>query len=238
MSWIGGVLDALSDLPTPVILLVAAAFGIAESGLGLGMVIPGETVVLVIAAALDNPAALIALFLAVGIANSGGDHIGYLLGRRYGLRLRHTWLGRRIPASSWDRAVHALQKYGAWAVFLSRLLPIVRTLTPATAGMAEVRYAHFLPASLAGAYMWSALYVFAGALAGASVERIETIIGNAGTAVVLVLVVLAIIALAVRRGRRTARGGSSFLTGRARDVPDAAVTETERRSTTVRESSE
>ncbi|WP_328653159.1 DedA family protein [Micromonospora sp. NBC_00330] len=201
MSWITDILDTLSDLPTPVVLLAAAAFSIAESGLGVGIVIPGETVVLVLGAAMDNPVALVSLFLIVGLANSAGDHIGYFLGRRYGHRLRDTYPGRRIGAANWDRALQALQRYGAWAVFLTRLLPIVRTLTPATAGMAKVPYPHFLPASLTGAYMWSALYVFAGALAGASVERIETVIGNTGTVILVVLVVLVLVVFALRRRR-------------------------------------
>jgi uncharacterized protein (TIGR03382 family) len=117
MSWITGILDTLSDLPTPVVLLAAAAFGIAESGLGVGIVIPGETVVLVLGAAMDNPVALVSLFLVVGLAN------------------------------------------------------------------------------------WSALYVFAGALAGASVERIETVIGNTGTVILVVLVVLVLVVFLLRRRR-------------------------------------
>lgn len=208
MSWIAGVLDTLSELPMPAVLLAAAAFGTAESGLGVGFVVPGETVVLVLGAAMDSPAALVSLFLVVGVANSAGDHIGYLLGRRYGHRLRNTYPGRRISAANWDRAMVALQRYGAWAVFLTRLLPIVRTLTPATAGMAKVPYPHFLPASLAGAYLWSALYVFAGALAGASVERIETVIGNTGTAILVVLVVLALVVFALRSRRARAMESS------------------------------
>lgn len=70
MSWIAGVLDTLSELPMPAVLLAAAAFGTAESGLGVGFVVPGETVVLVLGAAMDSPAALVSLFLVVGVANN------------------------------------------------------------------------------------------------------------------------------------------------------------------------
>ncbi|WP_018788094.1 DedA family protein [Micromonospora sp. CNB394] len=219
MSWINGVLDTLSDLPTPVVLLAAAAFSTAESGLGVGIVVPGETVVLVLGAAMDSPVALVSLFLVVGVANSAGDHIGYLLGRRYGQRLRDIYPGRLISPANWDRAMEALQRYGAWAVFLTRLLPIVRTLTPATAGMAKVPYPRFLPASLAGAYMWSALYVFAGALAGASVERIETVIGNTGTVILVVLVVLALVVFTRRRRRAEAVASSTAPLVRRSAVP-------------------
>ncbi|MEE6257115.1 DedA family protein [Plantactinospora sonchi] len=201
MSWITGGLDTLSELPAPLLLLVAALFGFGESGLGVGTFIPGETVALVLAAAVESTPVLVTLAAVLAVGNSAGDHVGYLLGRRYGQRLRQAPLLRRLDGRHWDRAMHTLHRYGAWAVFLTRLLPVVRTLTPAAAGMARVPYAHFLPASLLGAVTWSAVYVGAGAFAGTSVRRIEQTIGNAGLVVLLVLALL-LVGVALWRRQR------------------------------------
>ncbi|MEU8760073.1 DedA family protein [Streptomyces sp. NPDC048659] len=199
MSWFAQVLDALGDLPPAAVLGAAGVFSAVESGLGIGIVVPGETAVLVAGAAVHGEALLIALFVVVALAASLGDHVGYVLGRRYGERLRGAALLRRVTDAQWDRAVLALRRRGAWAVFLTRLLPVIRTLTPAAAGMARVRYAHFLPASLAGAATWSALYVFGGALAGASAERLGAYLGTAGWAVIGVLAALAVGVWMLRR---------------------------------------
>ncbi|MFF0740323.1 DedA family protein [Streptomyces sp. NPDC004111] len=205
MSWFAQALDALGSLPPAAVLGAAGAFSAAESGLGIGVVVPGETAVLIAGAAVDGRALLIALFVVVALAASCGDHVGYVLGRRYGDRLRGMALLRRITDAQWDRAVAALHRRGAWAVFLTRLLPVIRTLTPAAAGMAKVRYAHFLPASLAGAAMWSALYVFGGALAGASAGKLGEHLGTVGWVVVGVLGVLAGVFWSLRRRRKARR---------------------------------
>lgn len=103
-------------------------------------------------------------------------------------------------------------------MFLTRLVPVVRTLTPAAAGTAGVAYLRFLPASLTGAFMWSALYTFAGALAGASIGRVEEFIGRAGWLLVAVLAVLVGAVVLVRRRRRKARGAATGVRPRRPDA--------------------
>ena len=180
MAWLSESLDLLRSWPAPVMLSGAAVFALAESGLGVGMLVPGETVVLVLGAALGESPLIVALFVVVALAGSAGDHIGYALGRRYGTRLRETRVVRRLGQENWDRANHALRRHGARAVFLTRLIPVVRTLTPAAAGVAAVPYRRFLPASLTGAFLWSATFTFTGAAAGASIEHVETVIARTG----------------------------------------------------------
>ncbi|MFE9727915.1 DedA family protein [Streptomyces sp. NPDC005794] len=178
MSWIQDVLTAVSEMSPAARFALASAFAFAESGLGAGMFVPGEVAVLALSAGTEGTRPLLALFLVVAVSSSAGDHIGYFLGIRYGERMRETRLVRRIGQHHWDRAQVLCHRHGAAAVFLTRLLPVVRTLTPATAGVGSVRYLRFLPASLAGAAMWSALYVSAGSLVSASLREAETLVAN------------------------------------------------------------
>lgn len=138
-----------------------AAF--AEAVLGVGLVLPGEAAVSSIAATTpDGHLPLLVLLVTLGAV--GGDHLNYGLGRLLGARLPQSRIVRRIGIRHWDRGVELLRRRGAAALVVSRLLPVVRTLMPAVAGVARLRYRTFLVASLVGSTLWSLLWVAAGSL--------------------------------------------------------------------------
>ena len=149
----------------PIALVAAFGFAFAESGLGLGMFVPGETAVVALAAAVEGPVATIAVFAAVTCGACAGDHVGYWIGRTQGHRIRTSRTVERLGAQHWDRATAMLRRRGASAVFVTRLMPVVRTLTPAAAGSSGLAYGRFLVASLCGSALWAATYVGGGAVA-------------------------------------------------------------------------
>ena len=149
----------------PVALAAAFGFAFAESGLGLGMFVPGETAVLALAAAVEGPVATFAVFVAVACGACTGDHLGYWIGRTQGERVRTSRAVERLGPQHWDRAMELLRRRGASAIFFTRLLPVVRTLTPAAAGSSGLTYGRFVLASLSGSMLWSATYVGGGAVA-------------------------------------------------------------------------
>ena len=57
-------------------------------------------------------------------------------------------------------------RYGAWAVFLSRFMPIIRTFAPFVAGVGRMPAARFLAYNLAGALSWVLLFIWGGYLFG------------------------------------------------------------------------
>nr|WP_274598658.1 CDP-alcohol phosphatidyltransferase family protein [Plantibacter sp. CFBP 8775] len=178
-------------------------FTTAESGLWLGLVVPGEPVVLLLAAMLDSAPGALVLFLAVALGGSLGDQLGYLVGRRSGGRLRDSAIVRRLGVDGWDRAVEALERRGAQAVFLTRLVPVLRCLTPTAAGVARVPYRSFLAASLLGSLLWSAVYVGVGSLVRATLDTVRQYLGATGWVLLFALVVLVTV-VAIARFRRGA----------------------------------
>ncbi|WP_423919942.1 DedA family protein [Frigoribacterium sp. 2-23] len=202
MNIVEWVTDSVDSLPTALVWALGALFSFTESGLGLGFFVPGETIVLLLAATFDDAwqAALFFLFVAVG--GSLGDHVGYLLGRRFGAGFRDTRLIRRLGVDNWDRAVAVLERRGAAAVFLTRLVPVIRTLTPAAAGVARVPYARFLPASFGGALTWAAVYVGVGFLLRSSLDAVQKYLGTGGTVLFVVVAGVAVIVLVVRAIRK------------------------------------
>lgn len=148
--------------------LLGFVFAFAESGLGLGAVVPGEVAISSLAASTHGLVPTLVLGATVALGATAGDHLGLLVGHLGGSRLRGSRLIARLGVDRWDRAADLMQRHGFWAVLASRLLPLVRTVMPVVAGAAGLRYRSFVVASVLGAIGWSAVWVGAGAGIGAS----------------------------------------------------------------------
>ncbi|ROS51353.1 CDP-alcohol phosphatidyltransferase family protein [Frigoribacterium sp. PhB24] len=223
MDIIGWITDVGSSLPTPLVWALGALFSFTESGLGLGVFVPGETIVLLLAATFDSPWPAVAFFVSVAIGGSLGDHVGYLLGRRFGTGFRDTRVIRKIGVDSWDRAVAVLERRGAAAVFLTRLVPVVRTLTPAAAGVAKVPYRSFLPASFGGALTWAAVYVGIGFLLRSSLEAAQRYLGQFSSWALVGAAVIVAIVFVVRLVRRRRAAAADGVAGASTGAVDETV---------------
>jgi len=182
-----------------VTLLLGFALALAESGLGLGAVLPGEVAISSLATNVDGVVPLLFLGTAVALGASAGDHLGYVIGRVSGPRLRGSRLIARLGLDRWDRASELMQAHGFWAILVSRLLPFVRTVMPAVAGAAHLRYPRFALASVLGAAVWSTVWVGAGAgLAASGLLDNKPLV----VAVVAGVALAAIVVRVVRKRRR------------------------------------
>jgi membrane protein DedA with SNARE-associated domain len=177
---------------------VGFALAFAESGLGLGMVLPGETAVVLLAASMGSAWQMVALGVVVTLGASLGDHVGYLLGRRYGDALGETKAVRRLGRHHYDRATDLLRRRGGAAVFMTRLVPVVRTLTPAAAGASGLEYRRFAPASLAGSALWATAYVGGGSAVAALMSFTNDLLGRASWLVLVLLALSVVPVLLVR----------------------------------------
>lgn len=180
----------MTDIVWTLSLGLCLAF--AESGLGLGIVLPGETAVVVLAASLGSAWPTLGLGIAVAVGASLGDHVGYLLGRRYGDTLRETRAVQRLGRHHYDRATDLLRRRGGTAVLMTRLVPVVRTLTPAAAGASGLAYRRFAAASITGSAVWSAAYVGGGSVVAGLAAATNDWLGRASW-LLLVLVALAVL---------------------------------------------
>jgi membrane-associated protein len=153
--------------PLAVLLLMAVLF--AETGLLAGFFLPGDSLlftagVLIAAGAIHLPV----WFVAVGAfaAAAAGDQAGYLLGRRFGPRVLNRRDPRWLSRDHIDRAHAFFDRHGPEAVLLARFVPVVRTLTPAIAGVASMPRRRFTAYNLAGALIWAVGLLVAGFFLG------------------------------------------------------------------------
>jgi membrane protein DedA with SNARE-associated domain len=148
----------LMDLsPVVVYALVALVIGLESMGIPL----PGE-IILVSAALLSSRPDLEISPVWVAVAASAGaitgDTLGYLAGRRWGVRM-FVVLGRRFPHHAGpDRlayAKHVFTRHGVWAVFFGRFVALLRIFAGPVAGALHMPYPRFLAANALGGLVWA-----------------------------------------------------------------------------------
>lgn len=108
----------------------------------------------------------------------------------------------RVKASDLERAQAFFLRYGNKAVFLCRMVPLVRSLISIPAGMSKMKFGYFLLFTSAGTLIWNMVLVIAGALVGDQWESILTFMDYYSHIVYLVIGILAAAALTVYLIRR------------------------------------
>ncbi|MBO9578884.1 MAG: VTT domain-containing protein, partial [Microbacteriaceae bacterium] len=132
--WLSGVLAAVLDFVIAIGPLWGAFFAtlaiFLETTLFVGIVVPGDTVVMTAATAVHSPGYYLLLLGCVIAGTLGGQSVGFALGRWWGPAIRRSWLGRRLGDATWERAARYVGRRGGIAVFVSRFLPGLHALMP------------------------------------------------------------------------------------------------------------
>jgi undecaprenyl-diphosphatase len=182
---------ALHHVPSWLAILVLALFPLAEASTFVGILVPGETA-LVVGGVLAYDGALELSWMAVAgaVGAVAGDSIGYWIGRRWGDRLVRSRPARCIAQHRWDAARVHLHARGFAAVMFVRFAPALRALVPMLAGSARMPYARFFGANLLGGATWAVGSVLLGWAAGAAWERVHWVVVVVGLVIGTVCTVL------------------------------------------------
>ena len=170
---LSGFIDLVSSVPPIWRNLLAGLFIMLETSIFIGLVIPGDTVILVASTGVTDLGDFFVLLLAVLVGSVIDESIGFGVGRFFGPRLRTSRLGLKIGKESWESADQLVIKRGGWAVFISRFLPVLHSVVPAVAGMSKMPYRVFIGWTFAACTIWASLYVGVGYLARSSYEQLE-----------------------------------------------------------------
>ena len=108
------------------------------------------------------------LIVLLFIAAVAGDNTNYFIGRNIGLKImQYKIKGRRIIKEEYiDKTHNFYERYGKKTVIMARFVPIVRTLAPFIAGVAEMKYRTFLLFDLMGGAIWILSLTLAGYFLG------------------------------------------------------------------------
>ncbi|HSX15762.1 MAG TPA: VTT domain-containing protein [Candidatus Saccharimonadales bacterium] len=174
-------------------LLLIGLMVFAESGIMVGLFLPGDTLLLsagVLAATgkLD----IVTLTIVITIAAIAGDNVGFFIGKHLGPRLFRKKDGVIFRKEYIDKAEKFYEKYGARAMLVEHFIPIIRSFAPVTAGAGKMNYGLFFVCNTIGDIAWAVSFTLFGFYVGSKIPHIDKYIEPAILAVILVFTVPAL----------------------------------------------
>ncbi len=190
LNWLIETVQSVS----PLLRNLLAGFAImCETSLFIGLIIPGDTVVLVASTGVVDILDFFFLLGSVLLGSLLGETIGFFLGRFFGPRIRNSKLGQRLGEKNWQLADRFVERRGGIAVAISRFLPVLHSLVPVVAGMTTMRYRVFISWTVAACAVWASAYVSVGYLARSAYEQIAGQLKWGGLAFVAIILIFMII---------------------------------------------
>jgi len=197
-------LRQIGETVGPWLYLIAGALAFGEAAIMIGLVLPGETALLVAGFYAHQGVLSLPWMIVIAVVCAiAGDTVGYEVGKRIGPSLRTSRLGNLVGAQRWGKADDFLGRHGGKAVFLGRLTALLRALMPGMAGMSGMRYRTFLAWNAAGGLLWGAGCVLLGYAFASALTTVEKYLTWAPIAVFSVLF-LGWIGVKLRERRRNA----------------------------------
>jgi membrane protein DedA with SNARE-associated domain len=178
--------------------VIAGLAILIETSIFVGLVVPGDTIVLAAGTMIKDWGDFGFLFLAVMVGSFIGESLGFYIGRTFGPRIRASKLGQRIPANIWHRADAFVESRGGLAIAMSRFLPVLHSVVPVTAGMTKMPYKTFISWTVAACTLWSSVYLGIGWFAKGASEAVNQF-KFGGAIIIAVIVVFLIIVSIVKK---------------------------------------
>lgn len=174
--------------------LIAALLAFAEAAILIGMVLPGETALLVAGYFCHEGVLRLSIMIPLAIlAAIAGDSVGFEFGRKFGPAFRHSRVGGWVGEHRWRSVDAFLHKHGGKAVLLGRLTAVLRALLPSMAGMSAMRYRTFLLWNAVGGIIWGSGCILLGWAFASALHRIEQYLTWAPLAALALLVLGAVV---------------------------------------------
>ncbi len=172
--------------------LLVGVFAFAETGAFVGLVVPGETVMLLGGAVAGQGAISIYLLIAIAwFAAWAGDTTSFFLGRRLGREfvMRN---GPRFGISHerFEKVEDYFSRHGGKTIFIGRFVSLVRAFAPFIAGSSGMRYRAFVPYSILGTGLWASAHILIGYFFSRSIDTAAKYAGKGAFLLATLIVVI------------------------------------------------
>lgn len=147
----------------PWALLVVCLIIFAETGLLIGFLLPGDTL-LIMAGLLSHPSATAPngvfginvwwVGLLIGLAAFVGGEVGYFIGHKAGPSIFERKESGIFSVKNVERTNAFFERFGALTVILARFVPVVRTFAPIAAGVGHMNKWKYTLYNFIGAVIW------------------------------------------------------------------------------------
>jgi membrane-associated protein len=141
----------------------------AETGLLVGFLLPGDTLLVITGLLTFTGTIGIPIWwvcLAISFAAFLGGEVGYLIGHKLGPRVFERKESGLFSVENVKRTNGFFERFGGLAVIVARFVPIVRTFAPVAAGVGHMDYKKYSLYNAIGAVLWGSGLTFAGYLLG------------------------------------------------------------------------
>ncbi len=192
-----------------IAVLVVCAIVFAETGLLIGFVFPGDSLLVITGLfAFDRGGSIggIPIWVAalmIGAAAFLGGELGYYIGKKAGPPIFERKESGLFSKENVDRTNAFFHRFGPLAVILARFVPVVRTFAPIAAGVGRMNYKKYSLYNAIGAVIWGVGVTFLGYFLG-YIPPIAYVVRN----YIDVILILAVVVTVVPAGLhywRTAR---------------------------------
>ena len=157
-------------------LILIAAIIFSESGMMVGFLFPGDT--LLFSAGILSATGTLNIWtvlLTIALAAIVGDNVGYHIGKHFGHRVfkqdnlvfRHEYI---------VRAEEFYKKHGSKTMLVAHFVPIVRAFVPVTAGAGRMPYRQYVIFDAIGDIAWTFIITLLGYFLGSRVPGVEKLI--------------------------------------------------------------
>ena len=114
-------------------------------------------------------------------------YLGYFGGRKFFERYGKYLL---VSKKDLDEADKWVDKYGDWAFFLCRMLPVIRTFISLPAGILKARKRAFFSLTFLGSLIWSYVLVYVGVKLGEHIDKLKSIWHKFDAVIIVAVVIL------------------------------------------------
>jgi membrane protein DedA with SNARE-associated domain/membrane-associated phospholipid phosphatase len=174
------VLEDVSHALGPWTYLLVGFFAFAETGAFVGLIAPGETVMILGGAVAGQGATDLYVTIALAwLMACLGDTTSFFVGRRLGREflIKH---GPRFGFSHerLEQVEDFFSRHGGKTIFIGRWIGFVRAFAPFIAGSSGMRYRAFVPYSVLGCGLWVGAMVTIGYVFSRSIDTAITYAGK------------------------------------------------------------
>lgn len=150
--------ETIITIAGPWALLVVCLIVFAETGLLVGFILPGDTL-LIIAGLLTHTNLVFGVdiwvvALLIGLAAFAGGEVGYLIGHKGGPALFERKDSGLFSRKNVARTNAFFQRFGGMTIIVARFVPIVRTFAPVAAGIGHMPWRRYTLYNFIGAVIW------------------------------------------------------------------------------------
>lgn len=150
--------QAIIDAAGPWALLVVCLIVFSETGLLVGFLLPGDTL-LIISGLLTHTNDVFGVniwitSLLIALAAFVGGEVGYLIGHKGGPAVFERKQSGVFSTKNVERTNAFFERFGGITIVLARFVPVVRTFAPVAAGVGHMPWKRYSLYNLIGALLW------------------------------------------------------------------------------------